>query len=379
MKKQTRGVASCALIALISSTLGLTGCDTGGGRPTVSGTLKGAEGKRVYMDAMTLASQPVVCDSQDVASDGSFALRGQVQSEPAFYNIRLADGRSFNVVLDSAESVTLEADATAPRLAGSVRFDASPANDDLQRVMAGSSRLLVKLNDGTMTSADVSDFKSQLTDMVFANPRSMVGYYIVFQKIGGHPLFDVMDKRDHQLFSAVATSLQMAYPQSAQVKYLCDYVLGARAARKATARRDSLLQGATLLNSPNLALPDKDGTTVELTSLRGKTVLLFFWSSANEEARRAHAQLAALRKKYAGKNFEIYSVSFDTSKLMWEAATSGAEWVNVCDLRGPASPAAATYNVVSLPSNYILDPEGRLVGKDLFGARLDNKLSEILN
>lgn len=378
MKKQTRGVASGVITALILSTLCLPGCDTGGGRPTVRGTLKGAEGKRVYMDAMSLAAQPVVCDSQDVASDGSFALRGQVQTEPTFYNIRLADGRSFNVVLDSAESVCLTADATAPRLAGSVSFEASSANDDLQRVMAGSSRLLGKLNDGTMTSDDVSDFKAQLTDMVFANPRSMVGYYIVFQKIGGHPLFDVMDKRDHQLFSAVATSLQMAYPQSAQVKYLCDYVLGARAARKAVARRDSLLQGATQLNSPNLLLPDKDGKMVELTSLRGKTVLLFFWSAANEEARRAHGRLAALRKKYADKGFEIYSVSFDTSKLMWEAATSGAEWVNVCDLRGPASPAAATYNVTSLPSNYILDHEGRLVGKDLFGARLDNKLREIL-
>lgn len=378
MKKQTRGVASCALTALILSTLGLSSCDSGGGRPTVSGTLKGAEGKRVYMDAMSLASQPVVCDSQDVASDGSFALRGQVQTEPMFYNIRLADGRSFNVVLDSAESVSLTADAAAPQLAGSVRFDASPANDDLQRVMAGSSRLLAKLNDGTMTSADVSDFKGQLTDMVFANPRSMVGYYIVFQKIGGHPLFDVMDKRDHQLFSAVATSLQMAYPQSAQVKYLCDYVLGARAARKAAERRDSLLQGATRLNSPNLLLPDKDGKMVELTSLRGKTVLLFFWSSANEEARRAHSQLAALYKKYADRNFEIYSVSFDTSKLMWEAATSGTGWISVCDLRGPASPAAATYNVAALPSNYILDPEGRLVGKNLFGTRLDSKLGEIL-
>ena len=50
----------------------------------------------------------------------------------------------------------------------------------------------------------------------------------------------------------------------------------------------------------------------------------------------------------------------------------------MCDLKGVSSPAVATYNVTSIPSDYILAPDGRLIGKDLFGTRLDNKLKEIL-
>ncbi len=376
MKTLLKGAAACATFLLACAAL--TGCDSGKGRSEVHGVIKGAEGQKVYMEAMGLTAQTTLCDSQVVASDGEFSLRGQLQTEPTFYNIRLADGRSFSVVLDSAETLTLTANAGAGALVGNVKFDNSAANADLQDVMSAASGLLAKLQDGTATDSLIRDVKDQMTGKVFANPRSMVGYYIVFQKIGGLPLFDVMDKRDHQLFSAVATSLQMAYPRSEQVKYLCDYVLGARAARKANARRDSLIQQAKPLNSPDLTLPDKDGKPRTLSSLRGKTVILFFWMAANDDARQAQAQLASIYKKYRGSGLEIYSVSFDTSKVLWEAATTGEEWVNVCDLKGVSSPAAATYNVTSIPSDYILAPDGRLIGKDLFGTRLDNKLKEIL-
>lgn len=375
MKTLLKGAATAALLLACAA---LTGCDSGKGRSEVRGVIKGAEGQKVYMEAIGLTAQTALCDSQVVAADGEFSLRGQLQTEPTFYNIRLADGRSFSVVLDSAETLTLTANAGAGALVGNVEFDNSAANEDLQDVMEAASGLLAKLQDGTATDSTVRSVKDQMTDKVFANPRSMVGYYIVFQKIGGLPLFNVMDKRDHQLFSAVATSLQMAYPHSEQVKYLCDYVLGARAARKANARRDSLIQTAKPLNSPDLTLPDKDGKQRALSSLRGKTVVLFFWMAANDDARKAQAQLASIYKKYRNSGLEIYSVSFDTSKVLWEAATAGEEWVNVCDLKGVSSPAATTYNVTGIPSNYILAPDGRLIGKDLFGTRLDNKLKEIL-
>lgn len=379
MKTILNRVALCLSVTLTITSLSLTSCDNAAGRSGIYGSLKGAEGHTVYMEALPLASQPLITDSVNVAPDGTFSLLGQLQSEPTFYNIRLDDGRTFTVILDSAQVVRLSADTNNKQLVGNISFTNSPANDALQSVMSGASALLAKYNDKSLTTDDVSDFKQQMTTQVFSDPRSMVGYYIVFQKIGGHPLFDVMDKADHRLYSAVATSLQMAYPNSKQVKYLCDYVLGARAAQKATARRDSLLQQAVELNSPDLRLPDKDGNEIALTSLRGKTVLLFFWTAADENARKAFTQLASTYKKFRNRGLEIYAVSFDTSKILWEAASNNTEWVNVCDLKGAASPAVATYQVATLPSNYILDPKGNLIGKDLFNTRLDNKLNEILH
>ena len=87
-----------------------------------------------------------------------------------------------------------------------------------------------------------------------------------------------------------------------------------------------------------------------------------------------------LDEKYKKNGLEIYSVSFDTSKLLWEDAMlkDNINWISVCDLQGEYSVAARLYNVSHLPSNYILDRDGALIGKDLFGTRLDNKIAELM-
>ncbi len=370
MKKQ--------IIILAAAVMTLQACDSNMGKSAIEGTLTGAENQKVYLDEVGFSAQSFVVDSAEVESDGSFHLIGKRQTEPTFYNVRLADGRSFAVLLDSAQTLQLSADASKSLLPGNVTFEASEDNDNLQKVMVGASDILAKIKNGTALYSDIKEYKSGLTQMILNNPRSMVGYYIVFQQIGGHPLYDVMDKEDIKVFSAAATSLQLAYPNSAQVKYLCDYTLTGRALQKQNAKRDSLMQTATKLNSPDLAMPDKNGNEVRLTSLRGKTVLLYFWAAADENSAKAFAQLKSTYNKYHNRGLEIYAVSFDTAKLRWEATIDGTNWINVCDFNGPRSFAAVAYNVTEIPSNYILAPDGQLIGKDLFGTRLDNKLAEIL-
>ena len=72
-------------------------------------------------------------------------------------------------------------------------------------------------------------------------------------------------------------------------------------------------------------------------------------------------------------------MSLDQSKLLWEDAVlkDKLTWTNVCDLQGIASTAARLYNIRTVPSNYIIARNGELIGKDLWGTRLDERMAEI--
>jgi hypothetical protein len=106
-------------------------------------------------------------------------------------------------------------------------------------------------------------------------------------------------------------------------------------------------------------------------------VLLTFWASQDENSRRENRHLKKLYNGYKSKGFEIYQVSLDKSKILWESAIAqdGIDWVSVSDLQASNSYAARVYNVSSIPSNYLISRDGDIIGKDLFGSLLDEKLA----
>ena len=83
--------------------------------------------------------------------------------------------------------------------------------------------------------------------------------------------------------------------------------------------------------------------------------------------------------KYHSKGYEIIGVSFDNKEAAWKAAvkTLGMDWIQLSDLKGWQSAASEAYGVDAIPSNVLLDPEGRIVASDLRGSALESKLKEI--
>ena len=108
---------------MAAAAMALQACNQDKGKSVVEGTIAGAENQKVYLDRLGAAPYAAMIDSAEVKADGSFRLVGDVQTEPTFYSVRLADGRSFAVVLDSAQTLRLKADASAPLLPGNVTFE----------------------------------------------------------------------------------------------------------------------------------------------------------------------------------------------------------------------------------------------------------------
>ncbi|RYY98344.1 MAG: AhpC/TSA family protein [Chitinophagaceae bacterium] len=125
---------------------------------------------------------------------------------------------------------------------------------------------------------------------------------------------------------------------------------------------------------------DTTGKPVTLASLKGKWVLLDFWASWCKPCRIENPNVVKAYQKFAAKNFTVLGVSLDQKKEAWVKAISDDRltWTHVSDLQSWSNAAAQMYHVQSIPQNFLIDPNGRIVGKNLRGAELEAKLCELL-
>lgn len=146
-------------------------------------------------------------------------------------------------------------------------------------------------------------------------------------------------------------------------------------------RMDNLERVMVGKMAPLFSQQDLSGNEVGLSDYKGTYVLLEFWASWCGPCRAENPNLRAEYMKYKDKGFDILGISLDDKKDRWVKALKEDDlpWTQVSDLEGWSNEAATQYGIRAIPANFLINPEGQIVAKDLRGEDLNNKLSELFD
>lgn len=371
-------------------TLMFAGCREDANRYLISGRISHAEGKVLYLEELLVTSSKII-DSTRIDKKGEFEFRG-ITSIPTYYLLKFNSNKFITLLVDSLEQVVILADyANFEReyhVQGSEgsahvkllndhlndtrhKLDSLKSMKNLYRGSFDFEKLKLKFDEESENiRKEQIEFSKKF---VMDNPFSMASVLALYQKFDNQNFV----LNDIQVMKVAASALNSIYPQSGHIKALYQNTLELlQEERSEQLKRFIREQGD---NSPDIVLPNPDGTEIALSSFRGKVVLLQFWSAADRNSRIVNQALVEAYRKYKNRGFEIFQVSVDTDREEWTDAIEydNLTWINVGDMEGSRH-AVNSYNIKSVPFNYLLDKDGVIISRDLKGQALDKAISNLL-
>lgn len=370
-------------------------CGSGSNQFTIEGKLENANNEKLYLVELKTDGINKV-DSVQLGQNGAFEFTGYTEVAK-FFIVRTTPQNSVTLVVEPEDHITLEGDAR--NLGNNYTVSGSEGSQEImqlrKRLESTISSLdsLGKIYQNNPRQENKSDLRNRLNeasrkivqkqkeytkDFIDRNINSLASLMALYQQIG--PKSYVLNpQEDFAYFEKVDSALMENYPNSEPVKSLHSQVQEMK--RKIESDQASNERLATGKKAPEIALPNPEGDTVKLSSLRGNYVLLDFWASWCKPCRVENPNLVKTYKKFQDENFEIYQVSLDKNRSDWLNAIEkdNLDWYHVSDLEFWNSQAAQTYNVRSIPANFLLNKQGEIVAKNLRGDDLPAKLNEIFS
>jgi peroxiredoxin len=382
------------LIIVLIVTIMAFACNSN--RTEISGLISGGEGESLVLERLDVNRTSLI-DSVKIGRDGTFDLKFGLE-EPELYILKNKRGKIINLLVSPGEKISIQSSfdtfGNAYKLTGSEESEGirilvehlvqtRKALDSLQ-VLAGSI--------GDPESPQMELVRNAYAQAIIKQKRFTIKYlvehlgslssvYALYQKYDDEDMI-LNQEGDLQYFKAVADSLESTYPNSSLTRSLRANIEQREADFSEATHLDSLLEMADdkVSGMLDLSIADREGKIIELSSLKGKVTLVVFWASLSNESIKALLQLQSTYKKYHQKGFEVYAISLDTNKINWMNAIDFNEfsWINVSELSFPDSRAALLYNVSSLPTTFLINRDGDIVAKNLYGRNLETWLDNLI-
>ena len=182
------------------------------------------------------------------------------------------------------------------------------------------------------------------------------------------------------MYQAVATSFNTWMPEYERTKVLYNQVLEILQAERSLKNQQTMRQFIEEAENSvlDITLPDEMGEMQSLSDLQGDVVVLDFSSSEMENAVGYTFELRELYNTYHKRGLEIYSVSIDRNKLLWEQTVENLPWLTVHADQNSAVQVLMQYNVQALPTLFLLDRKGHVQGRYVDFKQLDADIRKYL-
>lgn len=316
---------------------------------TVSGSIREAElnGNKIYLQQLdSTFAKRINIDSTTIAN-GKFSFSGKVAPQVQFAFISLEKpikkirGTSFiledgniNILLDTLSNVS-----------------GTKMNNDYQTFI--NTQMQTAEND------DMDLYIKSIFDFASQNIKNPVGEYILMS--------------NHYVLGP--DELKVLLPQvSEKLKKNSRF-------KKIELRAQALENTAIGKSFTDLTSKTPEGSTISLSDYagKGKYLLVDFWASWCGPCRKEMPHLVDAYAKYKDKGLEIVGVSLDQDADAWKGYLEKANmtWPQMSDLKGWNSELAAPYGVMSIPSTVLIDKDGKIIAKNLMGAKLFSRLDEL--
>jgi hypothetical protein len=361
----------------------------------VNGHIKNVKQKYIYISRVDINTTSLI-DSSKINKQGNFRFRIK-SKEPDFYQIGSSAKDFMTLLASPGEKIELA-------FKGDYMF-----NDYTVSGSEGSEQVRL-LDNKLIRTKNSLDSLSNVYDKVSNEPgfdskksiieqeylriikeqrkfnivfiiqhtTSLATIKAIYQKINDNT-YVLYDAHDLQYLKIASDSLKRYYPESKHTKALIND-FGKELNQLYASQLRQLTQSIpeTKLDP---SLIDLNGKRITLSSLKGKYVLLSFWSTESRECIVENLQMKEYYQLYHAKGFEIYQINLDKEESTWrsEVKFDDLPWINTRE-DNPADPKfTRLFNVKALPANYLFDPKGLIIASDLHGNNLKIKLTQLFS
>jgi peroxiredoxin len=369
-------------LSLLSITILLFSCNNEEvkGKFTVNANVKNIPNQKVYLEELYFSNKaPQVVDTADV-KNGLFSV-SSIAAEQGLYRVRFENERDTYFFINDNPSIALTTDAKDSAMKWPTFT--SPANTLLKQFaikMDGYNSTLnelsnkVQINNTSKVNDSIKKADNDKFELTKADYKNFIVQYIDTTSNPVMALFALgytQNVDPTQLEKPVA-KLATRFKGHTGIETIVAQFNAMIVKNKAVPKPGKM--------APEISLPDTEGKSFSLSSLKGKYVLVDFWASWCGPCRGENPNVVAAYNSFKDKNFTVLGVSLDDNKEAWLNAikTDNLTWKHISDLQKWGSSVVASYGLQGIPFNVLVNPNGEIIASDLRGTQLQNKLAEVI-